>query len=502
MKAISWLLFLIFYSLFIQAQISYQASDFADAGDTVHISTSSTGLNGFDFEQTGTNYTWDYGNLPYSTQEDLKWEDPLNAGYKMVWCYENGIYINCDNQFANFTNMAILSRDSFQISGFAVENTMEHYHKTTNTLEYKMLGMTFDINGFPIPKIAEINNIDTVYNFPINYNDMDSSECNYTLKILGDSIKYSSSYKRINHVEGWGTLITPYDTFVNVLKMKTMLYMRDSFYYSGTVYGWNDTIVEYKWFDAGYKFPVLQADGRKVGPIITINRVSFIDSLRCIAPNALFYFSPPVVYWDNQITGAEVQFSNISTNIDSCYWDFDDGTTSNSYSPVHIFNCPGTYQVDLHVTNKVCNPYRFDSITIPVSVIDTGNYFNTVDTININNGDSVFVNGNWYSGNQVIIDTLASVYGCDSIATTVIVVNSGIADNPLVNNYKIYPNPTKGKIFIDTDEIITVQLYDATNRLIITTRNKELNINTCPSGVYYIKLISEKFIDTIKIIKI
>ena len=38
-------------------------------------------------------------------------------------------------------------------------------------------------------------------------------------------------------------------------------------------------------------------------------------------------------------------FQNISTNYDSCLWDFGDGTTSSVTHPQHIYNIPGSFNV-------------------------------------------------------------------------------------------------------------------------------------------------------------
>ncbi|MBK9320231.1 MAG: PKD domain-containing protein [Bacteroidetes bacterium] len=45
-------------------------------------------------------------------------------------------------------------------------------------------------------------------------------------------------------------------------------------------------------------------------------------------------------------------FTNLSTNFDSCNWDFGDGTTSNVLNPTHIYNLSGTFNVILVVYNK------------------------------------------------------------------------------------------------------------------------------------------------------
>ena len=81
------------------SQTVYNSTDFANIGDSVHVSKAKTGLNGFDFIQTGANHFWNYDTLPYSTQSDAKWIDPLTAGYKATWCLTNSIIFGCNSQF-------------------------------------------------------------------------------------------------------------------------------------------------------------------------------------------------------------------------------------------------------------------------------------------------------------------------------------------------------------------------------------------------------------------
>lgn len=49
------------------------------------------------------------------------------------------------------------------------------------------------------------------------------------------------------------------------------------------------------------------------------------------------------------IAGDSVTFTNTSQYMDRCEWDFGDGNTSTTTSPVHTFENPGTYKVNLRV---------------------------------------------------------------------------------------------------------------------------------------------------------
>ncbi len=64
-------------------------------------------------------------------------------------------------------------------------------------------------------------------------------------------------------------------------------------------------------------------------------------------PSAAFEASTTVV---NTMNPNPVNFTNNSTNGESYFWDFGDGTTSNAFEPSHIFNSVGTFTVALAVT--------------------------------------------------------------------------------------------------------------------------------------------------------
>lgn len=64
---------------------------------------------------------------------------------------------------------------------------------------------------------------------------------------------------------------------------------------------------------------------------------------------------PPVAAFTYTTDGEEIQFSDTSTDSDgdiaSSQWDFGDGATSTETSPMHTYTSPGTYEVQLTVTD-------------------------------------------------------------------------------------------------------------------------------------------------------
>jgi len=53
--------------------------------------------------------------------------------------------------------------------------------------------------------------------------------------------------------------------------------------------------------------------------------------------------------FSGSVCGSPTYFTNLSTNMNSCSWDFGDGSKSTATNPQHTYAAPGTYQVRLTV---------------------------------------------------------------------------------------------------------------------------------------------------------
>ena len=72
--------------------------------------------------------------------------------------------------------------------------------------------------------------------------------------------------------------------------------------------------------------------------------VTFVDSVQvCQAAFSYSLFHSPIC-----------EFTNLSTGQpDQVIWDFGDGTTSNEYNPIHVWEFPGVYTVCLNIYNSI-----------------------------------------------------------------------------------------------------------------------------------------------------
>ena len=139
--------------------------------------------------------------------------------------------------------------------------------------------------------------------------------------------------------------------------------------------------------------------------------------------------------FDYNVNHNQVSFSNLSQNYDTLEWNFGDGTTSNTDSPVHTYNQTGTFDVTLTTYNNTCSETLTHAVDISSLQISSSTDF----------------------------------------------------------SYKIFPNPFENRLYIegsfDTDILIKDLLgRDFTQLIKIDKTNKGLYLDTTdlPAGWYLI----------------
>ena len=114
----------------------------------------------------------------------------------------------------------------------------------------------------------------------MNYGNVDS--CKYKFQLNIPSIGYlRRRARRVNEVDGWGTLITPFGTF-NTLRVKSTTYATDTIYITSLSFGTQivqQPTVEYKWIGTNSGIPYLTINA-SADSIPVVTSVSYRDSLR------------------------------------------------------------------------------------------------------------------------------------------------------------------------------------------------------------------------------
>lgn len=213
-----------------------------------------------DHTLTGANYYWDFSSLTPFAQRLYRFEAPAAIPFNFL------------------SSVAFLnpSPDSLPIIGGVPSNFTDYFKNGSSG--YRQNGMTFQylsLTTFQIPVVFTSN--DYVYNFPLNYGDLDTSDGAYAINFpplpyIGETIH------RENNADGWGTLVTPYGTF-NALRVVSKIQRIDTISLD-SVTGFSiprPLEIEYKWLAHGIPVPVLEIDAQILFNAEVITSVIYRD---------------------------------------------------------------------------------------------------------------------------------------------------------------------------------------------------------------------------------
>ncbi len=115
----------------------------------------------------------------------------------------------------------------------------------------------------------------------------------------------------------------------------------------------------------------------------------------------------------------------------------------------------------------------------------------TIDTT-ICFGSVYYAGGDYQSEAGTYYDVYENTNGCDSIITTILHVEScELGTRELTEELPvIFPNPTNGILYISIDDIDQIYVLDVTGKIILESNEKEIDLSSFPTGMYYVKVIS------------
>ena len=297
---------------------------------------------------------------------------------------------------------------------------------------------------------------------------------------------------------------------------------------SGNIYSWqvsggtiiggqNTNSINVKWNTSG----------------IGILRVIETNSSSC--KDSAFYYvtiSPnPTANFNisGQCLGSISNFKNLSTDAQSSYWTFGDGTSSVIKDPTHTYAEAISYNITLIVKNAVGCP---DTVTqlIPIEPLPMVSFTHSVkpnNTIDFKNSSTInsgsinkwswqFGDGDTssienpshkYASSASTFVTLCvkSLVGCES-CTTKLVGFADVRNASFDNELKIQPNPSSGVYSITASQKVhSIKVLNSIGQVIkvIYPSSKEINLNVMdePNGVYYLKIDLETGVQNYKLIK-
>lgn len=369
--------FLMIISL-LKSQVSITGSSMPQSGDTLRYSVGSMDTTLLlNYQNSGPNQTWNFDSIIPNSQGVTKFEASSQTPY---WLFVQG-------------KMGEKIADTISLGGFDLTNVYNFYN--SNSSEHAVDRRAMSLAGLPIPIIAPFQDKDEVYQFPLQYGDRDSSTFSFTYGLtIPVTFYYSSSGYRINDVDAWGSLTTPYGTF-SCIRTITDIVSSDSIDFNGTSLGFPNHQREYKWLSPNESLPILNISGNVIAGVFVPTLVRYRDSVRnvpsVLAPTALFNADST-----DLTIGDTTSFNNLSISIlpANLKWSvspsthaFVNGTNSNSTRPTVQFNDTGFYDVQLIARNSqgVDTLLRDDYIYVhPLS--------NSISEITFNKSFSVFPN--------------------------------------------------------------------------------------------------------------
>ena len=179
-------------------------------------------LHNANITATGQNYNWDFSQLTPNTQTVDTFFTILSTQYIPV-AY-NLIY---NDPFDQAHKADVVTRSFNSTNPFPQIQITENFnfYKSSNS-GYSQVGQGAKINGVPTP--MKYDNAESFFTFPMTFGNTDSSVSKYSLNIPGVGY-YGETIKRVNLVDGFGTLATPYGTF-DVMRVKSLINTKDTIY--------------------------------------------------------------------------------------------------------------------------------------------------------------------------------------------------------------------------------------------------------------------------------
>ena len=211
---------LVAFSLFIafhsHSQITVTSSNMPVSGDTLRFSTalldSSILLN---YQRSGANQTWIFDSLRVISQTVQNFVSSSQTPY-------NAIPTN---------RIGLLFADTLSLGPNSVTNVYNFINSTSSDFSIDYRAATLPFVGSPIPIQIPYQNKDEVFQFPLDYQDRDSSDYDFVFNNIFPQLYYGYAGYRINEVDAWGSVTTPYGTF-NTLRVVTDMVSLDSISFS------------------------------------------------------------------------------------------------------------------------------------------------------------------------------------------------------------------------------------------------------------------------------
>jgi hypothetical protein len=372
---------------FLTAQQVYQARHYGEPGDIYLYNRFNPLLLNDEITKSGAGVTWDMGSaagLNTHANRILEPGEGINQFTFLSVCSLGGFSTGDCFAVWNSTDQAVQLKDTLLLLDFILYDLQRYQAKVSNLLLENFIGFTVDLGGTPTRAVIVYQVPDTIMHFPVAYGDDWTSETRYGLDLnpAGQNIIYNAIQTRVTTIDGWGTLQTPYDTFENVIRLRSDILRLDTIVQDDT-----DTItivadqVEYMWLDTNYSLPIMTANGMiTADDSVIINQVEYLYEETCPAPTWTVDAGSNVFYLDDTGT-VTIDFNVLNANADTYDWDFGDGQLGSSTGSIsHVYGSPGEYNAVVVGCMTNCLPLNSCSFQIiDFEILDTTTAVTNID---------------------------------------------------------------------------------------------------------------------------
>ncbi|MBC7411931.1 MAG: T9SS type A sorting domain-containing protein, partial [Bacteroidia bacterium] len=259
------------------AQITINRLDMPKALDTVYVGVT-TNLNGIDATLTGTDYVWDFSLLTANNTRLDTFVSVTSTPLAYQLFFNNQVTKNSSNVAIKIDDIPLPAISPIQITkvyGFYKnpnQPVIPFINPNPDRL-YAQTGFGASVNNVPMSVALDPQyDMDVWYKFPINYGNKDSCYSVWTIDVPSVALVQERRH-RYNLVDGWGSVITPLDTF-NCMRIKSYNVVEDSIKLKAGIGAslpgvkTKQYITEYKWLAKGMKEPVLKVTYTSTNPTI------------------------------------------------------------------------------------------------------------------------------------------------------------------------------------------------------------------------------------------
>lgn len=270
-------LFLIFLSVLFdegkaQSPITLGNANMPGNNDTLRYTNVNPASLG-SYTQTGTNFVWNFNDLVSLSEGVRSFKNALQTPY--------AFYFLALNEYGEKV------ADTLGAGPLTITNYYNYYRKQTSPAAFVADGVGMTFSSIPVP--SYYSDKDELYKFPMTYPQYDSTT--FKFSTISNSllpITYSKAGYRITRVDGWGKVITPYDT-VDCLRLITTQYASDTVKTSlGPItipFGFPNYVRSYQWMSLNSKIPFLEISGSLLNNIFTVTTVRYRGYDRTVNSN-------------------------------------------------------------------------------------------------------------------------------------------------------------------------------------------------------------------------